>query len=123
MSAHDALLPCPFCASQAQLGRKEGSWGYYEATWWIECPKCRVRSNVFRSDDSDDGKAKAYEAWNRRGTINLAPAFVGEWHAKAVALGYDGVADLLWAVERGEPPLHMAQALANAANSKGSGNV
>lgn len=46
------------------------------------------------------------------------PAFVGEWHEKAIALGYDGVADMLYAVERGEPPLHIATALAKAAGQK-----
>ena len=46
------------------------------------------------------------------------PAFVGEWHAKAVSLGYDGVADMLDSVERGEPPQHIATALASAAGAK-----
>ena len=45
------------------------------------------------------------------------PAFVGEWHARACALGYDGVSDMLYAVERGEPPLHIAEVMARASSS------
>lgn len=51
----------------------------------------------------------------REGVPARNPAFVGEWHAKAVELGYDGVADMLHAVERGEPPLHVAAVMAREA--------
>jgi len=46
------------------------------------------------------------------------PPFVAEWHARAVALGYDGVSDMLNSVERGEPPIHVAEVLARAASTK-----
>lgn len=45
------------------------------------------------------------------------PAFVGEWHARAVALGYDGVANMLASVEQGEAPQHIAEVLARAAKT------
>ena len=51
------------------------------------------------------------------------PPFVGEWHAKAVALGYDGVADMLDSVERGEPPQHIAAVMARTAHQSDDNDV
>ena len=53
----------------------------------------------------------------KRLSLPRNPPFVSEWHARAVALGYDGVADMLDSVERGEPPLHVAEVMARASSS------
>jgi len=44
--------------------------------------------------DSEQAARSAYKLAHRN------PPFVSEWHARAVALGYDGVADMLDSVER-----------------------
>lgn len=61
--------------------------------------------------DSEQAARAAFKLAQRN------PPFVGEWHARAVALGYDGVTDMLDSVERGEPPLHIAEVMARAAKS------
>ena len=61
--------------------------------------------------DSEQAARAAFKLAQRN------PPFVREWHARAVALGYDGVADMLDSVERGEPPQHIAEVMARASSS------
>lgn len=46
---------------------------------------------------------------------------ISAWHAKAVGLGYDGIADMLSCVEQGEPPIHVADVLSRAATGERHG--
>lgn len=60
------LTPCPMCGGLAEYQQEPGSWGYYEATHWVQCTGCGVTTPKIRSDNYDDGKAAAHAAWNRR---------------------------------------------------------
>lgn len=68
------------------------------------------------SETEDLSYLKDPQFW--RAKYNDRVRVIHEWHEKAVALGYDGVTDLLDAVERGEPPIHIARMLARAAGKK-----
>ena len=73
------------------------------------------RLNAYNEAPGDRAQIEALDAAIRLlSRPQRNPTFVGEWHAKAVALGYDGVADLLECVARGEPPIHVAEVMAAA---------
>lgn len=44
-------------------------------------------------------------------------SLISRWHNEAVALGYDGVADMLTSIQQGEPPIHIAELLARASQA------
>ena len=57
------LKPCPFCGGEAELR-------YADNYYWVECKKCRTRSDEECVESFDRGHQKTIdvlaEMWNRR---------------------------------------------------------
>lgn len=68
----EALKPCPFCGSPAELKHDSGT-VVYGQTWWVSCTSCwanglNLSSGTVGTDEKRDAEAKAgaVAAWNRR---------------------------------------------------------
>jgi len=84
METTEELKLCPCCSGKAQSKCKQGSWGYTESKYYVECGSCGLSTKKFRDDEHFDrtvneetgyqigwitdvkGFDKAIKAWNTR---------------------------------------------------------
>lgn len=68
MTKQDALLPCPFCGTDAETERSEG---YTGRKWFVRCKNSRCYLFIHNKETVFERKVEAINDWNIRAEPEL----------------------------------------------------